>query len=111
MWWIHLWRFAGALDALALGAWTVLGRTAAEGGLRGSSYEQGRPTSEDVLSLNAILALLATMVVAHVGVAAWGLAKGRRDAWVGSLVAVAAMPITMSLGVIAVGGMLRLIYG
>lgn len=104
-----MWRFAGALavlDALALGTWTVL-----VWGLRGSSHEEGRPNGEDVLSLNAIYVLLAAMVVAHVAVAAWGIAKDRRDAWIGSLAAVAAMPVTMPIGVIVVGGLLRLFYG
>lgn len=107
--WIHFWRAIGVLgllDAIALGMWTVLGW-----GLRGMRYEEGRPTTEDEVSQALIVIGLSVAFVAHVALAGYGVARGRRELWAASLGAAVMVPITLPVGVILVGGALRLFFG
>lgn len=106
--WRTFWLFVlglGSIDALALGGWTVIGW-----GLRGSAHD-GTPEADVLMGQGMIVGLLSAAALAHVALGLWGVLKQRSDAWIASIAVAVLVPITLPIGILVVGGGLRLLFG
>ena len=79
-------------DVSLCAGWTVLAW-----GLRGSSYEEGRPTAEDELSVAAGWAMLAMVVLMHVAAPIGGVVARRWAVPVGVMLGTCAAPLALAV--------------
>jgi hypothetical protein len=93
---------ANALNAAGCAVWVLLGW-----GLRGSSYESGRPTAEDVWSLRLLHVAFAAALGLNLGAPAlfairrkWRVVLGFVAAWV-------TLPVAYVMGLVLVAILVR----
>ena len=89
---------ANAVNAVILWVWAVLGW-----GLRGSTYEPGRPSSEDIWSIRFIYALLALALGMNLGIPLYYAVRRRWKIVAGFIAAWFVVPIASIIGIPLVG--------